>query len=138
MKKYGFQRSNSDHTLFLKHQSGKVTALIVYVDNMIIIGDDKEEISKLQKQLSAEFEMKNLWELKYFLGIEVSISKQGIFLSQRKYVLDLLFEVGMLECKPADTHIVQNHQLGIYVDQVPTDKEMYQRIVGKLIYLSHT
>ena len=83
-----------------------MTALIVYVDNMIIIGDDKEETSKLQKQLSAEFEMKNLGGLKYFLGIEVSRSKQGIFLSQRKYVLDLLSEVGMLECKPVDTSIV--------------------------------
>lgn len=59
MKKCGFQQSNSDHTLFLKHQSEKVTALIVYVDDMIIItSDDKEEISKLQEQLSAEFEMK--------------------------------------------------------------------------------
>jgi phage anti-repressor protein len=42
MKKYGFCQSNSDHTLFLKHQRGKVTALIVYVDDMIIIGDDAE------------------------------------------------------------------------------------------------
>ena len=74
-----------------------MTSLIVYVDDMIITGDDKEEISKLQKQLSAKFEMKNLGGLKYFLGIEVSRSKQGIFLSQRKYVLDLLSEVGMLE-----------------------------------------
>ena len=115
-----------------------MTALIIYIDNMIITSDDKEEISKLQKHLLVEFEMKNLGGLKYFLGIEVSGSKQGIFSSQRKYVLDLLSEVGMLECKLADTPIVQNHQLGIYVNQVPTDKERYQRIVGKLIYLSHT
>ena len=60
MRKYGFQQSNSDHTLFLKHQVGKITALIVYVDDTIIIGDDVEEISKLQEQLSTEFEMKNL------------------------------------------------------------------------------
>ena len=60
MRKYGFQQSNSDHTLFLKHQVGKITALIVYVDDMIITGDDVEEISKLQEQLSTEFEMKNL------------------------------------------------------------------------------
>lgn len=101
MRKYGFQQSNSDHTLFLKHQSGKVTALIVYVDDMIITGYDAEEISRLQEQLSTKFEMKNLGGLKYFLGIEVSRSRQGIFLSQRKYVLDLLSEVGLLECKPA-------------------------------------
>jgi hypothetical protein len=53
--KYGFQQSNSDHTLFLKHRLGKVTALIVYVDDMIVTGDDAEEISKLQEQLVIEF-----------------------------------------------------------------------------------
>lgn len=72
MKKYGFQQSNSDHTLFLKHKLGKVTALIVYVDDIIITGDDVEEMSQLQKQLATEFEMKNLGGLKYFLGIEVA------------------------------------------------------------------
>jgi len=47
MRKYGFQQSNSDHTLFLKHRLGKVTTLIVYVDDMIVTGDDVEEISRL-------------------------------------------------------------------------------------------
>ena len=133
MRQYGYCHSNSDHTLFLKHQQGKVTALIVYVDDMIITGDDANEISMLQEQLSNEFEMKNLGGLKYFLGIEVARSKGGIFLSQRKYVPDLLAEVELLECRPVDTPIVQNHQLGEYSDQVPADKVRYQRLVGKLI-----
>ena len=72
MRKYGYRQSNSDHTLFLKHRQSKVTALIVYVDDMIITGDDAEEISRLQEQLFAEFEMKHLGGLKYFLGIEVA------------------------------------------------------------------
>ena len=59
-----------------------MTTLIVYVDDMIIRGDDTEEITKLQQQLAMEFEMKNLGGLKYFLGIEVARSKQCIFLSQ--------------------------------------------------------
>ena len=138
MRKYGYRQSNSDHTLSLKHRQSKVTALIVYLDDMIITGDDAKEISRLQEQLSAEFEMKHLGGLKYFLGIEVARSKAGILLSQRKYVLDLLTEVGLLECKPMDTPIVQNHRLGEYSDQVPADKVRYQRLVGKLIYLSHT
>ncbi|RVW39236.1 Retrovirus-related Pol polyprotein from transposon TNT 1-94 [Vitis vinifera] len=138
MRKYGFTQSNSDHTLFLKHRLRKATTLIIYVDDMIITGDDIEEISRLQGQLATEFEMKNLGGLKYFLGIEVTRSKQGIFLSQRKYVLDLLSEVGLLDCKPAETPIVQNHKLGEYSDHLPTNKERYQRLVGKLIYLSHT
>ena len=53
-------------------------------------------------------------------------------------MLNLLTEVGILECKLADTPIVQNHRLGEYPNKVPTDKGRYQRLVGKLIYLSHT
>lgn len=49
IRKYGFKHSNSDHSRFLKHQSRKLMALIIYVDDMIITGDDKEEISKLQE-----------------------------------------------------------------------------------------
>ncbi|XP_070681832.1 uncharacterized mitochondrial protein AtMg00810-like [Malus domestica] len=82
--------------------------------------------------------MKDLGGLKYFLGIEVARSREGIYLSQRKYVLDLLSEIRMIACKPAYTPIMQNHQLGIYQDQVPINKERYQRLVRRLIYLSLT
>lgn len=87
---FGYHQSNSDHTLFLKKQQGKITALIIYVDDMVVTGNDPEERKALQEYLSREFEMKDLGSLKYFLGIEVSRSKKGIFLSQRKYALDLL------------------------------------------------
>jgi hypothetical protein len=82
--------------------------------------------------------MKDLGQLKYFLGIEVARSKAGISLSQRKYILDLLAETGMLDCKPVATPIEMNHKLGIYPNQSQTDKGRYQRLVGRLIYLSHT
>ncbi|KAA0041477.1 putative mitochondrial protein [Cucumis melo var. makuwa] len=84
-----------------------------------------------------EFEIKDLRNLKYFLGMEVARSKEGIFMSQRKYTLDLLTETGMLRCLPANTPIEFNCKLGNSDDQVPIDKEQYQRFVGKLIYLSH-
>jgi len=78
--------------LFLKYNHGKITALIIYVDDMIVTGNDPNEISSLQRYLASNFDMKQLGDLKYFLGIEVARSKHGIFLSQRKYVLDLLTE----------------------------------------------
>ncbi|RVW37423.1 Retrovirus-related Pol polyprotein from transposon RE1 [Vitis vinifera] len=90
MRAFGYRQSNLDHTLFLKKQHGKITALIVYVDDMVVTGNDPEERKALQNYLSREFEMKDLGHLKYFLGIEVSRSSEGIFLSQRKYALDLL------------------------------------------------
>ena len=64
--------------------------LIVYVDDMVVTGNDPKERKTLQNYLSREFEMKDLGPLKYFLGIEVSRSSEGIFLSQRKYALDIL------------------------------------------------
>ncbi|XP_026398397.1 uncharacterized protein LOC113294205 [Papaver somniferum] len=82
--------------------------------------------------------MKDLGSLKYFLGIEVSRSGEGIFLSQRKYVLDLLKEVVMSACQPVHTPLEEKVNLCIEPDQVPTDKRRYQRLVGRLMYLSHT
>ncbi|XP_006606754.1 uncharacterized mitochondrial protein AtMg00810-like [Glycine max] len=82
--------------------------------------------------------MKQLGDLKYFLGIKVARSKNGIFLSQRKYALDLLVETGMLGCKPIDTPIEQNHKNFYCADATSADRGRYQRLVGKLIYLSRT
>jgi hypothetical protein len=138
MKNFGYTQGNSDHTMFFKRDQEKITILIIYVDHMIITGNDHTEISMFEKKLSKEFEMKNFGGLKYFFGIEISRNKSGIFLSQRKYVLDLLAEVGMLECKPANIPMVQNLKLGIYQNQSPANKKKYQRLVEKLIYLSHT
>jgi hypothetical protein len=92
----------------------------------------------LKTYLAKEFEIKDLRNLRYFFGIEVARSNEGIFVSQRKYVLDLLVETGMLACKPIDTPIEQNHKLGEDINDTPVDKERYQKLVGKLIYLSHT
>ncbi|XP_035838140.1 uncharacterized mitochondrial protein AtMg00810-like [Helianthus annuus] len=85
-----------------------------------------------------EISMKDLGRLKYFLGIEVLRSKQGIFICQKKYILDLLAETGMIECRPADTPMVVNHGLHMEDGAELADKERYQRMVGKLIYLSHS
>ena len=125
MRKLEYKQSDADHTLFIKQKLGKVTALIVYVDDMIVIENDPSEITALQRKLAAEFELKDLGNLKYFLGIEVARSAQGISFCQRKYVIDLLTETGILDCKPAETPIEVNHGLSIYGDQVPTDKDKY-------------
>ncbi|RVW22108.1 Retrovirus-related Pol polyprotein from transposon RE1 [Vitis vinifera] len=138
MRAFGYRQSNSDHTLFLKKQHGKITALIVYVDDMVVTGNDPEERKTLQNYLSREFEMKDLGPLKYFLGIEVSRSSEGIFLSQRKYVLDLLQETGMSGCQPVNTPIEEGLKLCVEPNQVSTDKGRYQRLVGRLMYLAHT
>ena len=83
MKYIGYKQSNSDHTLFLKHNEEQITALIVYVDDMIVTRNYPKERKTLEEHLAREFEMKDLGELKYFLGIEVSRSKKGIFVTKK-------------------------------------------------------
>ncbi|CAN1337340.1 Retrovirus-related Pol polyprotein from transposon TNT 1-94 [Linum perenne] len=139
VKEGGYYQCQTDHTLFVKHSStGKVSILIVYVDDIIITGDDVEEITSLKSRLAREFEIKDLGHLTYFLGMEVSRSNQGIVLSQRKYILDLLGDTGMENCKPIDTPMEQNKRLSKSDDVPLVEKGTYQRLVGKLIYLAHT
>ena len=95
--------------MFIKHSSsGKLIALLVYVDDIIVTGNDDKERQVLNQCLAKEFEIKALGRLKYFLGIEVAHSKQGTFISQQKYVTDLLKETGKTACKPASIPIDPN------------------------------
>nr|GEY51307.1 putative RNA-directed DNA polymerase [Tanacetum cinerariifolium] len=138
MKKYGYKQSNSDHIIFLRHRGDRVTCLIIYVDDMIITGNVESEIKKLKEGLYAEFKMKDLENLRYFLGIEVMRSPQKIFICQKKYILDLLAETEMINCKPADTPMITNHKLFMKTKAKLANRDRYQRMVRKLIYLSHT
>jgi len=78
---------------------GKFTAVLVHVDDMVIASNDKAETLKLKQQLSSRFQMKDLGDLRYFLGLEIIRTEQGIFVSQKKYVLDLIKGYGLLRAK---------------------------------------
>jgi hypothetical protein len=119
-----YKQCNGDHTVFYRHSNSQITILAVYVDDIIITGDDKVEISRLKDSLRKEFEVKDLDQLKYFLGIEIARSPKGIVLSQRKYVLELLSDIGMLRCRVASTPIDQNHKLCAESGET-VDKEKY-------------
>jgi hypothetical protein len=97
--------------MFYRHSGRHITILALYVDDIIITGDDTFGMSQLKQKLNKEFEVKDLGQLRYFLGIEIARSPKGIVLLQRKYVLDLLNDMGMLGCRVASTPIEQNHQL---------------------------
>ena len=92
----------------------------------------------MKKFLDKEFEIKDLGNLKYFLGMEFARSKEGIVVSQKKYVLDLLKEIGMMGCRPAETPMEPNLKLQPASAEKVRDEEKYQRLVRRLINLSHT
>ncbi|GJU50762.1 ribonuclease H-like domain-containing protein [Tanacetum coccineum] len=105
----GFLQSKDDHSLFVKNKDGKFLALLVYVDDIIITGNNNDEISKFKILLNQKFKIKDLGELKFFLGIEVLKIKDGLCLNQRKYCIELLLhEYGLLACKPVATPMPEN------------------------------
>ena len=125
--------------MFYKYsREGKIVVLIVYVNDIILTSDNSLELEKLKKALTYEFEIKDLGPLKYFLGMEFARSKKGIFISQRKYILDSVSETSLLGCKAAETPLEPNLKLQPASPVEVIDKEKYQRLVGRLIYISHT
>ncbi|KAL1220954.1 Retrovirus-related Pol polyprotein from transposon RE2 [Cardamine amara subsp. amara] len=135
--KNGFRRSEADHTLFTTQGENGIVAILVYVDDIIVTGDDVEGIKRTKGLLKASFDIKDLGELKYFLGIEVCKFADGLFLSQRKYTLDLLEETGKLGVKPAKTPIEDGYKICCEGEPLVEVKQ-YQRLIGRLIYLTIT
>jgi hypothetical protein len=131
-------RSEADHSVFYKCSSNKYIYLVVYVDDIVITGDDHDGIAGLKQHLVQHFQVKDLGRLRYFLGIEVAQSKAGVSISQRKYALDILEETGMLDCKPIDTHMDPNVKLLSDQGETFSDPGRYRRLVGKLNYLTMT
>ncbi|RVW82344.1 Retrovirus-related Pol polyprotein from transposon RE2 [Vitis vinifera] len=112
--------------------------VLVYVDDLIISGNDSAALKTFKAYLSDCFKMKDLGVLKYFLGIEVARSSAGLFLCQRKYTLDIVSEAGLLGAKPCGFSIEQNHRLGLANGELLSNPESYRRLVGRLIYLAVT
>ncbi|RVW25775.1 Retrovirus-related Pol polyprotein from transposon RE2 [Vitis vinifera] len=138
LKGYGFLQSYSDYSLFTYTTGNVQINVLVYVDDLIISGNDSAALKTFKAYLSDCFKMKDLGVLKYFLGIEVARSSAGLFLCQRKYTLDIVSEAGLLGAKPCGFPIEQNHRLGLANGELLSNPESYRRLVGRLIYLAVT
>uniref|UniRef100_A0A2N9I7W0 Reverse transcriptase Ty1/copia-type domain-containing protein n=1 Tax=Fagus sylvatica TaxID=28930 RepID=A0A2N9I7W0_FAGSY len=135
---HGFIQSKSDYSLFTRSHGSSFIALLVYVDDILIASNDMESVTKLKKSLDAEFKLKDLGNLKYFLGLEVARSSKGMSLCQRKYALELLSDSGMLGSKPMQTPMEQNLKLSETDGTLLDDPSVYRRLVGRLLYLTVT
>ncbi|KAJ9551410.1 hypothetical protein OSB04_015455 [Centaurea solstitialis] len=134
----GFHQSLADYSLFTLHKDSISVFVLVYVDDIIITGNDDNEISKVKKFLEKSFSIKDLGPLKYFLGIEVSRSSRGIFLCQRKYILDILKDTGMTGARVASFPMEQHLHLKPNDGTPLPDPTRFRRLIGRLLYLSVT
>ena len=139
MRVLRYQQCNGEHTLFYKNASpDSSTYLIVYVDDIIITGNNLKEIECLEQHLDKNFQVKQLGPLKYFLGIEFARSSEGILMTQQKYILEILAETKHTDCHINDTPIEVNHKLTLNEAEPRVEISSYQKLIGKLLYLSHT
>jgi hypothetical protein len=134
----GYHQSTSDYSLFTLATATNFTALLVYVDDIILAGTSIEEFDRIKSILDAQFKIKDLGVLKYFLGLEVAQSREGISVSQRKYCLDLLKDTGLLGSKPATTPLDPSVKLHNDDGKLYEDVSQYRRLIGKLLYLTNT
>ena len=141
LSEHGFIQSKFDYSLFTKSSGNMFMVLLVYVDDIVITGNDVNEIERFKVFLKNKFQIKDLGKLKYFLGIEVLENENGVCLSQRKYCLDLLHEYGLLAAKHVDAPLPENTTLNHIEtedDKALSNVGNYQKLVGKLIYLTNT
>ena len=135
ISQHGFLGSSFDTTLFLRRSGHGITILLFYVDDMIITGDDMQGIQDLKHFLGLQFEMKDLGPLNYFLGLEVSSSTNGYYLTRANYTSNLISRASITDSKIVDTPIKYNCRLNSHDGESLSDVTLYRQLVGILIYL---
>ncbi|WVZ66361.1 hypothetical protein U9M48_015595 [Paspalum notatum var. saurae] len=134
----GFSASAHDPALFVHTSSRGRTLLLLYVDDMIITGDDPQFIAFVKARLSEQFFMSDLGSLRYFLGIEISSTPEGFYLSQEKYIQSLLDRASITDHKTEETPMELNLHLSATDGDLLDDPTRYRHIVGSLVYLGVT
>ncbi|KAF3621565.1 putative deacetylvindoline O-acetyltransferase-like [Capsicum annuum] len=147
LTKTGYIHSPYDHSLFTKRQGSEIVLILIYIDDLVITGSDTKLIDEAKFVIHDKFKVKDLGNLRYFLGIEVMRLDKGILLNQRKYFLELISKVGLSGAKLAPTPIKSNckrtiveydNHIGHISDAELDDITGYQILIRKLIYLTIT
>ena len=128
----------ADSSLFVFYSHQTIIYLLMYVDDIIIIGNSSSQVSHLVTALSKAFELKDLAALSYFLGIRIVPSKFGLTLCQSKYASDVLHRFKMENSKPTKTPCCPNVRLTPFDGSVLPNSSAYRSMVGALQYLTFT
>ncbi|KAL2941800.1 Retrovirus-related Pol polyprotein from transposon TNT 1-94 [Bienertia sinuspersici] len=134
----GFTQSKNDYSLFLKYNGSLVTILAVYVDDIVLTGDDYQNILAIKHHLDLVFSIKDLGFMGYFLGIEIGYLPQGITMTQKKFTSELLQSYAPADHKPVVTPLPINLKLSASEGDLFDDPSLYRTIVGKINFLTHT
>ncbi|GKA74751.1 putative ribonuclease H-like domain-containing protein [Tanacetum coccineum] len=132
----GFQRGKIDQTLFIKSHQGHILLVQIYVDDIIFGSTKKELCEEFEKLMKDKFQMSSMGELTFFLGLQVQQKKKGIFISQDKYVHEILKKFNYTDVKSASTPTDLERPLVKDSDADDVDEHLYRSMIGSLMYLT--
>ncbi|KAJ4767896.1 Gag/pol [Rhynchospora pubera] len=138
LTEFGFIGSKFDPSLFIAHHNNHTTIVLVYVDDIIITGTSTTAVNNLIATLQQRFALKDLGPLHFFLGIAVTNNKDGMILSQKQYILNLLCRTHMTNAQPVSTPMAVNTTLSKYDGEPFHDPKLYRAVVGALQYITIT
>ncbi|KAI5337264.1 hypothetical protein L3X38_016533 [Prunus dulcis] len=133
-----FRNATSDASLFISTFGSHVIYFLVYVDDLIVIGNNSSLVMQFIATLARRFSVKDLGSLHYFLGVEVVPTTTGLFLSQHHYIRDLLLKAKMDGAKEVSTPLSPSDNLVLNDGSPPTDASQFHQIIGGLQYLNLT
>ncbi|GJU61248.1 putative ribonuclease H-like domain-containing protein [Tanacetum coccineum] len=132
----GFQRGKIDKTLFIRRDKGDILLVQVYVDDIIFGSTKKSLCTEFEKMMHKKFQMSSMGELTFFLGLQVKQKEDGIFISQDKYVTEILKKFGFSDVKTASTPMETHKPLLKDADGEDVDEHLYRSMIGSLMYLT--
>ncbi|CAH9071119.1 unnamed protein product [Cuscuta europaea] len=136
--KLGFHHSKVDHSLFIYHNNGDTAYLLLYVDDIVLTASTPTLLRNLISQLGAEFSLKDLGPLSFFLGIAVTRQSGRLVLSQQKYASKILHRAGMASCNSTSTPVDTRAKLSADDGPPVPDPTLYRSLAGALQYLTFT
>nr|GEW01679.1 putative ribonuclease H-like domain-containing protein [Tanacetum cinerariifolium] len=131
----GFHKGKIDQTLFIKKEKGDILLVQIYVDDIIFGATNKDLCKSFEKLMKDKFQMSSIRELTFFLGLQVKQKKDRIFISQDKYVPEILKKFGLTKGKSASTPIDTEKPLLKDPDGEDVDVHIYRSMIGSLMYL---
>jgi len=133
----GFKHCEYDHSIYILHDNGDTLIIVIYVDDLITTGNNLDLLLRLKRQLADTFDMIDIGFLHYFLSLQVLPLADHLFLSQSKYVLDILNHFKMDEYKPCATPFQYGINLTKEFQSPKVDTTLYWQLVGRIIDLAH-
>ncbi|GAB2297069.1 hypothetical protein Dimus_038454 [Dionaea muscipula] len=135
---FGFRQSSFDHSLFIYRDRDILLLVLVYADDLVVTGNHSRSLAAVVQHLANRFSLKDLGPLQYFLGVEVCSTPRGLYLSQSKYIRDLLGRTKMEDAKPVTSPLGTSTALTLKDESAHVDATMYRSVIGALQYLSIT